>query len=220
MQFLIPIKRLRRAKSRLGIALDDDTRLMLIEAMLNSVIDACREAAPDAPVAIVTSDETAAGWALARGCTLLPDEGEGCLNAALEKAARRLPLDEPLAVLPADIPGATGRAISVLLHVGEGTAFIVPDRAGTGTNGLVMPAGRRFAFRFGLDSAMIHAGVAADAGLQPRLLPLKALADDMDTPADLLRFCTNAPLPATFSPILAASCIRQVTRLSGLEAAC
>jgi 2-phospho-L-lactate/phosphoenolpyruvate guanylyltransferase len=76
--------------------------------------------------------------------------------------------------------GARGGAARVVP-----TVTIVPDRHGTGTNGLLLAPPDAIAPSFGPDSCERHSALARAAGIEPRLQRLPSLLLDVDTGADL-----------------------------------
>ena len=100
-------------------------------------------------------------------------------------------------LLPADLPrlspptsmrwSAAGRRARVA---------IAPDRSGTGTNGLYLPATLDFHCRFGVASRARHEAEARRHGIGPAIVTRPGLAADLDTPADLRMLGRRATTPA------------------------
>ena len=63
--------------------------------------------------------------------------------------------------------------------------MIVPDRHGTGTNGLLLSPPDAFAPSFGPGSLARHEAAAAATGVAYAVDPLPSLVLDVDTPEDL-----------------------------------
>ena len=87
-----------------------------------------------------------------------------------------------VAVVPADLPCLSSRAVTQVLQLGQrGDGASVPDRALTGTTVVVCPAGRPMAAQYGPGSAAEHRDLGRrsleDAPLRAR--------HDVDTLADL-----------------------------------
>jgi 2-phospho-L-lactate/phosphoenolpyruvate guanylyltransferase len=61
----------------------------------------------------------------------------------------------------------------------------VPDRHGTGTNGLLLSPPDAIAPSFGADSCERHRALALDAGVEVRIARPASLLLDIDTGADL-----------------------------------
>jgi 2-phospho-L-lactate/phosphoenolpyruvate guanylyltransferase len=191
----IPVRGLEAAKSRLGEALDGEERRRLVEALLRTTVAAAAAAPAIRDVAVVSSDLAVLGLAASLGATPLAEEGSGGgLLAALE-TGERWALEhgcDALLILPADLPAVSGAEIERIVAAGEAAArgggpvvVLVPDRAGTGTNALLVAPPGVIPFRFGVRSRAAHAAEAAAAGAVHVELA-SPLSLDIDTPEDVL----------------------------------
>jgi 2-phospho-L-lactate guanylyltransferase len=100
---------------------------------------------------------------------------------AQRQGARRvliLPVD--LALLRPVSLHAMARAAAVSTR-----AVIAPDRAGSGTNALLFPAGARLRFAFGADSFARHVEALRARGYAVSVCTDEGLSFDLDTPRDL-----------------------------------
>lgn len=192
---LVPVRTLEGAKARLGEALDAEERRSLTERLLRRTVGAAAAVPGIALVAVVSPDPAALGVAAATGAAALRQATTG-LNEALEEgwAWGRAIAATALLVLPADLPRIDPAAVAAILEAGRAAAAtapdrplvaLVPDRAGTGTNALLVAPPGVIPFRFGPDSRAAHAAAAAGAGAT-YLEVGGALALDLDTPDDLL----------------------------------
>jgi 2-phospho-L-lactate/phosphoenolpyruvate guanylyltransferase len=201
VDLVVPVKELRRAKSRLAPAVaalpgDDADRERahhaLARALAHDTLCAARAAPRVGRLVVVTAEpaERLAGagapWETVR------DPGGG-LNAAIRRGAGHLRgagvLRRAVAALQADLPAlrpnelddALARA-AVAIADGAPAAFVA-DHAGTGTTLLVTAPGRAARPRFGPGSASAHAlaGAVALDGDWP------GLRGDVDTVDDLAR---------------------------------
>src|SRR5678815_5246247 len=69
----------------------------------------------------------------------------------------RAALARELVFLPADLPRLKAADVDALVLAGRGARIaIAPDRRGTGTNGLYLPAALDFPCRFGVESRARH----------------------------------------------------------------
>jgi len=68
---------------------------------------------------------------------------------------------------------------------GSSGVTIIPDRHGSGTNGLLLAPPDAIAPSFGPDSCERHRGLALTAGIVASVRPLSSLVLDIDTGADL-----------------------------------
>ena len=174
--------RLRR-KRRLRGALDAADRDALTRRMLDSVLAAAGDARSIARVLIVSPDDEG----LPHGYEILHDDGAG-LSAAFELARTRgrAALAREFVFLPADLPRLRAADVDALVLAGRGARIaIAPDRRGTGTNGLYLPAALDFPCQFGVESRARHEAEARRCGIEPAIVIRRGLAHDLDTPADL-----------------------------------
>lgn len=201
---LVPIRGLEGAKARLGEALDAEERRALVERLLASTIDAALQAPGVIAVAVVSPDPEALGLADRLGAHGIA-QGGGGLNEGLAEA-RAWAEDAgagAVLVLPGDLPAVTGAELARVIGgaralagaeatagAGAGGAAsalvaLVPDRARTGTNALLLVPPLAIPFRFGEGSRAAHADAARAAGATYLEIG-GALALDLDTPDDLL----------------------------------
>ena len=191
---IIPVKRFGEAKQRLLGALDRRGRATLIKAMLSDVLEAAAACELVERTIVVTGEGRAERIALAvsrdRGARLEVfrdprDTGHpeaATLGIVRAKAlgaecAALLPCDCPL-LDPAELDGALAR-------MATDTVVVVPDRHGTGTNGLLLAPPDAIRPGFGPGSRERHTERARGAGHEARVEALQSLALDVDTPDDL-----------------------------------
>ena len=116
------------------------------------------------------------------GAILLPDEGEGDLNRALQRAASRVRADtpgRPLAALCADVPCLRADDLTAALQWQGSRRWFVADADGSGTT--LLAALDELDPHFGPGSAARHASSGATA----LTAPLTSLRRDVDTVEDL-----------------------------------
>ena len=180
---VVPVKRLERAKTRLG-AFGDAERQELALAFACDVVLAglaCREVG----TVLVVSDDPRASEALAAlGATVVPDLPDAGLNPALVHGAELLRAESPgagVATVSADLPCATAADLDALLAgVAPGERAFVADERGTGTTVLAAGEGAALLPAYGPSSAQRHAAAGATAAPGA-----PGLRRDVDTPEDL-----------------------------------
>jgi len=202
---ILPIKGFEHAKQRLGEALSPGPRRALAEAMYADVLTSLRRCRGLAGIAVITSDHTAQRIAGGHGATVLEDPTpaagrnaaapDGPTPAAGHNAAAlagiRMALQGGIArvlLIPGDCPLLDPRELEELLagrpeH--EHFAAIIPDRHGTGTNGLMLSPPDAIEPAFGPDSCKRHEERARAAEVPHAIVPVPTLALDVDTPDDL-----------------------------------
>ncbi|MEM8704694.1 MAG: 2-phospho-L-lactate guanylyltransferase [Pseudomonadota bacterium] len=193
---LIPVKSFELAKSRLGTWLPDAHRDELARAMYQDTLAALAAASRIEKIAVVTSHPDAQAIATQAGAVCLQDPGLG-LNAALEAGrSGLLPLGASMvAVFPSDIPALRPTDADTVVRAGrEGrTAVIVPDHLREGTNALLLHDTMQLRYSFGPDSFEAHKRLARQTGCPMRILNLRNIECDCDTPEDILRLAAVPP---------------------------
>ncbi len=186
---ILPVKRFAHAKQRLGASLADNLRLELAEAMVGDVLSALARTVAIEQTIVVTSEPEISGAALALDAVLVADHLEQGQSAAVALGIKRALSEgiERVLCIPGDCPALDPHELESLLAPVEDAAavVIVPDRHGTGTNGLLLSPPRAIAPSFGPDSCARHQALAAAAGAPWRLATPPSLLLDIDTGADL-----------------------------------
>jgi 2-phospho-L-lactate/phosphoenolpyruvate guanylyltransferase len=187
---ILPVKSFARAKQRLGVSVADPMRQDLAAAMVADVIAALAQTGAVERTIVVTREAGIAEAALAAGVLLVEDAGEEGQSAAARLGIERALNEgfERVLCVPGDCPAADPAELAALLdgHARNGPeVVIVPDRHGTGTNGLLLHPPRAIEPSFGPDSCARHLELAGAAGLTARIEQVPSLLLDIDTGADL-----------------------------------
>jgi 2-phospho-L-lactate/phosphoenolpyruvate guanylyltransferase len=186
---IIPVKPLRRGKSRLAGILTEDERALLNYTMLTNTLKTLSEV-PDVKEKLVVSRDPAA-LALAReyGARTLQEDGNPGLNTALKRAAvvAQIYAAGGVLILPADLPLLSTNDLSELInHANKPPVVaIAPDRRGEGTNALLLSPAGLIDFQFGPGSFTKHCQAAKKAGVRLEVCSLFSLGLDLDLPEDL-----------------------------------
>jgi 2-phospho-L-lactate guanylyltransferase len=187
---ILPVKSFVRAKQRLGASVADQLRLELARAMVSDVMLALSQTAEIELTIVVTHEPSVAKAAVALGAIAIDDASELGQSAAALLGIRRATEEgfERVLCVPGDCPALDPSELAELLaprpHRGPGVV-IVPDRHGSGTNGLLLDPPDAIEPSFGPDSCERHRSLAAERGLECRIEPLSSLLLDIDTGADL-----------------------------------
>lgn len=191
LRIIVPHRGLEAAKTRLAPSLDPDGRIMLASQLLQRVLRVSTEVTGD--VVVISPSRPLREIVEASGARLEVQRGMG-LNEGLDQARSQALLDgiSTLVVLHGDLPNLRPEDVQVLMDAlpadeAPGVA-IAPDRAGTGTNGLVLRPPGVIGFRFGKGSFALHAAEAERAGVPLTAVNRAGLAFDLDTPEDLARW--------------------------------
>ncbi len=191
---IIPVKRFAEAKQRLLEHLGRPQRAALVKAMLTDVLARVTEAEKVERVIVVSGEGRAERIALARAQrtttpveVLRDPDDRGHSEAATLGIIRALALGaECSALLPGDCPLLDPDELdAALARMTAGRVAVIPDRHGTGTNGLLLAPADAIGPAFGRDSCGRHLDRAERAGYEAATEPLTSLALDLDTPDDL-----------------------------------
>jgi 2-phospho-L-lactate guanylyltransferase len=186
---VLPVKRFSLAKQRLGESVADALRLELARAMVADVLLALAQTQASELTIVVTREESVARTAREQGALVIEDEAEKGQSAAAELGIRRALAEgiERVLCVPGDCPALDPAELQELLLPAraEPEVVIVPDRHGTGTNGLLLSPPDAIAPSFGPGSFERHRALALAAGLACRVQRPPSLLLDIDTGADL-----------------------------------
>jgi 2-phospho-L-lactate guanylyltransferase len=181
---VVPVKALDASKSRLA-GRDREWARDLSLAMMGDVIEALRQVAALARVAVVTPDPQVARAAEQAGAEALLRDAPG-LNASIELAAAELAREPGAGVLVVlgDVAALAADEVARLLEAGAaGGVALAPSRDG-GTSALLRIPRDVIPARFGPDSAKRHREEALRAGVRYVELALPSLAIDVDVSED------------------------------------
>ena len=196
---ILPVKRFSAAKQRLGASVGEEARAELARAMVADVLGALGRAASLQLLIVVTDEPSVAVAARGQGALVLPDTADAGQSAAVEIGVRHALAEgiERVLCVPGDCPALDTRELERLLRPGRGggedqgrgaskaEVVIVPDRHGTGTNGLLLTPPDAIRPSFGPGSAARHRALARAAGASWRFERLPSLLLDIDTGEDL-----------------------------------
>jgi 2-phospho-L-lactate guanylyltransferase len=200
---ILPVKRFPIAKQRLGESVADSLRAELARAMVGDVLSALGECSAIEATIVVTREPSVASAAAYIGAIVVEDATEEGQSAAVALGLVRAlqeGFDRALCI-PGDCPTLDPDELAALLGYvatsrGAGVSargdfararevVIVPDRHGTGTNGLLLAPPDTIPPSFGPDSRARHERLASDAGVNWRIEQPASLLLDIDTGEDL-----------------------------------
>lgn len=189
---ILPVKSFARAKQRLGASVADPLRADLARAMVGDVLVALSEAASIERTIVVTREDSVAAAARYVGALVVEDTAEESQSAAVGLGVERALAEgfERVLCIPGDCPALDPTELDTLLEDPgledpELRVVIVPDRHGTGTNGLLLTPPGAIAPSFGPGSCERHREMARAAGAICRVQRPASLLLDIDTGTDL-----------------------------------
>lgn len=181
--FVVPVKRLPAAKTRLSLPADLRAQLALAMA-----VDTVTAAVETGALVVVVTDEVQAADVLQRtGARVVADAPDAGLNPALRHGAHSAEAMQPgsrIVAISSDLPAVDAVVLTKLLDAAASTRVsVVADAAGTGTTMLAAESLEAFEPEFGAESRRRH--------LEAGAVDLTDVADrrvrrDVDTLADLV----------------------------------
>jgi 2-phospho-L-lactate guanylyltransferase len=186
---IVPVKPLRRGKSRLAGMLTEDQRTSLNRYLLTHVLTTLKKISEIEHTLVVSRDPAALALTREMGGRTVLEDGAPQFNTAIKRATMVAMTQGAHAVLilPADLPLVKPVDLRTLLKRGNHPPVVViaPDRRQDGTNGLfVNPAGL-IEYGYGVGSFHRHSEYAQAAGARLEIIDLPNIALDLDLPEDL-----------------------------------
>jgi len=183
---ILPIKSFGDAKQRLGTLLGAGSRQALAQAMFHDVLASLRRVEGIEQIVVVASEPTAE-FATDEQIVLLEDElHEGQSEAVLIGIRWAIAEGiERVLLVPGDTPLLAPPELDALLADAPEEVVIVPDRHGSGTNGLLLRPPTAIEPAFGPDSLKRHVAAAEAADVRYRVEQVPSLMFDVDTSDDL-----------------------------------
>jgi 2-phospho-L-lactate/phosphoenolpyruvate guanylyltransferase len=183
---ILPVKSFGAAKQRLARGLGSSSRQALARAMFSDVLAALQRVDGLDAVAVVTADPAAEAAARCEGVLMLRDTAQAGQSAAASIGITYALAEgfERALLVPGDTPLLDPAEVASLLAAPRAVS-IVPDRHGTGTNGLVLSPPDAIAPSFGPGSLKRHVAAAEAAGVSFAVAQVPTLLLDVDTRDDL-----------------------------------
>jgi 2-phospho-L-lactate guanylyltransferase len=185
---IVPVKPLRRGKSRLAGTLTEDERTELNRALLQHTLETLSELKEVDGVLVVSRDPNALTIARNHGARTVQEDGQPELNTALKRATivAQVYATRGVLVLPADLPLVTREDILTLIQRATEPPVVViaPDRHKKGTNALLISPPGLIEYDFGENSFQRHCELVKKAGARLEIVDLPSLGLDLDVPED------------------------------------
>jgi len=186
---IVPVKPLRRGKSRLAEVLNPDERTALNRRLLAHTIDTLSKISEIEQVLVISRDQAALSMARDHGARTVQENGAPKLNTALTRATvvAKNYATRGVLIIPADLPLLTPEDIYTMIDKGNYPPVVVvaPDHRREGTNALLISPAGLIEYEFGPESFDRHCELALSAGAKLEICELPSLALDMDLPEDL-----------------------------------
>ena len=186
---IVPVKPLRRGKSRLAGTLTEDERTELNQSLLKHTIETLSGLKEIEQVLVVSRDPHALTIARNHGARTVLEDGQPQLNTALKRATvvAQVYATRGVLVLPADLPLISPQDIRELIDraIDPPVVVIAPDRHQKGTNALLISPSGLIEYDFGENSFERHCERVKEAGARLEIVNLLSLGLDLDLPEDL-----------------------------------
>lgn len=187
---IIPVKPLKRAKSRLASALTAEQRYEFAVLMFRQVLAVAKSVAGIAGVLVISRDTQALAIARDAGVKTIQESSPSELNPALHRATEMVKLwrAEASLILPADLPFLTVGDVEALLALGQSLSqgiVVATDKDRDGTNAMLVKPPDVIGFHYGDGSFSRHTVLAQMAGVEVREYASETIALDIDTIDDL-----------------------------------
>jgi 2-phospho-L-lactate/phosphoenolpyruvate guanylyltransferase len=186
---IVPVKPLRRGKSRLAGTLSEDERAELNQSLLQHTLHTLSDIKDLEQVLVVSRDPHALTVARQHGARTVREDGQPELNTALTRATvvAKVHATRGVLILPADLPLISREDVLTLIaKAGEPPVVVIaPDRHGKGTNALLISPSGLIEYDFGENSFQRHCERAKQAGARLEIVDLPSLGLDLDLPEDL-----------------------------------
>ncbi len=186
---IVPVKPLRRGKSRLAGALSEEERIELNESLLKHTLKTLTGLKEVEQVLVVSRDPQALTLARQHGARTVREDGQPLLNTALTRATivAQVYATRGVLILPADLPLISEEDVLTLIERADEPPVVViaPDRHRKGTNALLLSPSGLIEYDFGENSFEKHCELAKAAGARLEIVDLPTLGLDLDLPEDL-----------------------------------
>lgn len=189
---VIPVKPLKRAKSRLSEVMNSQQRQALAEALFRHVLSVAVSQRRILGTLVISRDTRALALAREAGAHSMQETGPPHLNVALQRAAQVLVGwgSEAMLILPADLPFLAAEDIESMVKMGSAGSsglVIATDEEHDGTNALYCRPPGLINFAYGEGSFERHTERGRAAGATVQLYSSDHLMHDIDDPQDLRR---------------------------------
>ena len=201
---IIPIKPLRRGKSRLSCVLSEQERENLNHNLLNRSIRCLKQVKEIDQIVVISHDPGALSFSREFGVKTIQENRNTNINNALRKAtqaAKAFSVSKIL-VIPADLPFMMPDDVSELLSKSKSSPEIIisPDRKMYGTNALFINPTGILDYDFGQWSFKKHIEQAERKKIRVEIFNNERLGFDLDLPEDLVLYKNQNPIDNLLTP--------------------
>src|SRR5512133_846548 len=186
---IVPVKPLRRGKSRLAGVLSEDEREILNLSLIGHTLQVIQQVQGIEQVLVVSSDTAVLALAREQGAKTVLEDGHPGLNTALHRATMVAQMfsAQGVLILPSDLPLLAPEDLQEMIQQASDPPVVViaPDRRKQGTNALLIKPTGLISYQFGEDSFSKHCSQAEKFNLNLKIVISESLGLDLDFPEDL-----------------------------------
>jgi 2-phospho-L-lactate guanylyltransferase len=196
---IVPVKPLRRGKSRLSEILSEEERAKLNNQLFKHTLEVLKQVDAVSDILVVSRDSDVLTEAREMDVRTVTENGTPELNNALRRASlfSREFSTEGVLIVPADLPLLTPNDVRNFLQARKQPPMIViaPDRRREGTNMLLTDPADLITFSFGERSFERHTALAKSKGAEVVTFENERIALDLDIPEDYELLSLNNAVP-------------------------
>lgn len=186
---VVPVKPLRRSKSKLTNVLSEEDRTILNFQMYENTLKVLSKIEIPHQVLVVSKDSSVLSVARSFKAKTLQEDGESGLNLALGKSIQVIKAysAQKVLILPADLPFINKEDLEGVMEYEANGPFMLisPDRKMSGTNLLYISPPDLIEFSFGLGSFERHVRQAQLKNATIEVRKFSGSDLDIDSPEDL-----------------------------------
>jgi 2-phospho-L-lactate/phosphoenolpyruvate guanylyltransferase len=186
---IVPVKPLRRGKSRLAGLLSEEQRTSLNRYLLEHTLTILNKISGIEHTLVVSRDPAALALTRSMGGRTVLEDGAPQFNTAIKRATIVAQAQGARAVLilPADLPLVESSDLEALISQGQTPPVIViaSDRRLDGTNCLFINPAGLIEYGYGTGSFHRHCQRAIQAGARLEVVNSERIGLDLDLPEDL-----------------------------------
>jgi 2-phospho-L-lactate guanylyltransferase len=186
---IVPVKPLRRGKSRLAGLLSEEQRTRLNRFLLEHTLTILNDTSEIEHTLVVSRDPAALALTRSMGGRTVLEDGAPIFNTALKRATiiAQIQGARSVLILPADLPLIQPSDLKALLleSFSPPVVVIAPDRRLDGTNCLFINPAGLIEYGYGPGSFQRHSTRAIEAGARLEVVHSDRFGLDLDLPEDL-----------------------------------
>ena len=196
---VVPVKPLRRGKSRLSEILSEDERAHLNHQLFVHTIDILKKVDAITDILVVSRDSDVLTEARDLQVRTVTENGTPELNAALRRATlfSKVFSTEGVLIVPADLPLMTPEDVNAFLNrrTEPPCVVVAPDRRRLGTNLLFTNPADLLTFSYGKESFDRHLQLARKNNAHVVIVENEHIALDLDLPDDYVLLNSAKAIP-------------------------